>query len=81
MLPLRPSPRTRSRKGPDAKKLGVIGAVPGMIGCLQALEAVKYLTGTGELLVGRFLSFDGQAMDFEIVELPPDPDCPACGKT
>lgn len=68
-------------KAPDAKKLGVIGAVPGVIGCLQALEAVKYLTGTGELLVGRFLSFDGQAMDFEIVELPPDPDCPACGKT
>ena len=55
--------------------------MPGVIGCLQALEAVKYLTGTGELLVGRFLSFDGQAMDFEIVELPPDPDCPACGKT
>ena len=68
-------------KAPDAKKLGVIGAVPGVIGCLQALEAIKYLTGTGELLVGRFLSFDGRTMDFEIIELPRDPDCPACGKT
>lgn len=67
-------------KAPDAKKLGVIGAVPGVVGCLQALEVIKYLTGAGELLTGRLLSFDALEMDFEAIELPPDPDCPACGR-
>ena len=67
-------------KAPDAKKLGVVGAVPGVIGCLQAMETIKYLTGAGELLTGRLLNFDALTMDFETVELPPDPDCPVCGK-
>lgn len=66
-------------KAPDAKKLGVIGAVPGVIGCLQALEAIKYLTGTGELLTGRLLTFDGKDMEFETIDLLRDPDCSACG--
>ena len=51
-----------------------------MIGCLQATEAIKYLTGAGELLTGRLLSFDALEMDFETVELPPDPGCPVCGR-
>lgn len=66
------------KKAPDARVLGVIGAVPGVIGCLQALEAIKYLTGAGELLVGRLLTFDGRSMDFETVELARDPVCSAC---
>ena len=68
-------------KAPDAKKLGVIGAVPGVIGCLQAIETIKYLTGSGELLTGKLLNFDALAMDFETVELLPDPNCSACGKS
>ena len=67
-------------KAPDARKLGVIGAVPGVIGYLQALEAIKYLTGTNGLFTGRLMSFDGLDMDFETVELPRDPECPACGR-
>ena len=65
---------------PDAGKSGVIGAVPGVIGSLQAMETIKYLTGAGTLLTGRLLCFDGLTMNFVTVELPPDPDCPACGR-
>lgn len=66
-------------KAPDARKLGVLGAVPGVIGCLQALEAIKYLTGAGDLLTNQLLTFDALSMDFETVELTKSPDCPVCG--
>ncbi len=67
------------RKAPDAAKLGVVGAVAGVIGCLQALEAIKYLTGAGELLTGELLCFDGLDMEFRRIRLSRDPACPACG--
>ena len=49
---------------PTCKQAGVIGAMAGVIGCLQALEAIKYITGTGELLVGNLLTFDALKMEF-----------------
>ncbi len=56
---------------PTCKQAGVIGAMAGVIGCLQALEAIKYITGTGELLVGQLLTFDALTMDFHKIKLPP----------
>lgn len=60
---------------------GVLGAVPGMLGCVQATEAVKYLLGVGELLVGRVLHIDGLSMRIRTVGLEgAREDCPVCGK-
>lgn len=56
---------------PTCREAGVIGAMAGVIGSLQALEAVKYITGTGELLTGKLLTFDALAMKFHTVKLPP----------
>ena len=65
---------------PTRKQAGVIGAMAGTIGCLQALEAVKYLTGAGNLLTGRLMTFDALKMDFHTIKLPPhDPNCAVCG--
>ena len=65
---------------PTGKQAGVIGAAAGVIGSLQALEAIKYLSGAGELLTGRILSFDALTTDFYSFPLPRDPACPVCGK-
>ncbi|MBR2189603.1 MAG: HesA/MoeB/ThiF family protein [Eubacterium sp.] len=56
---------------PAGKKAGIIGAMPGVIGSLQALEAIKYITGAGELLTGYLLTFDALTMEFRKVKLPP----------
>ena len=56
---------------PTCKQAGVIGAMAGVIGCLQAMEAIKYLTGAGELLVGYLLTYDALKMEFHKVKLPP----------
>ena len=56
---------------PTCREAGVIGAMAGVIGSLQALEAVKYITGTGELLTGKLLTFDALTMKFHTVRLPP----------
>ena len=55
---------------PTCKQAGVIGAMAGVIGSLQALEAVKFLTGAGELLTGKLLTFDAPTMKFRTVKLP-----------
>ena len=56
---------------PTCKQAGVIGAMGGVIGSLQAMEAVKYITGVGELLVGCLLTYDALKMEFHKVKLPP----------
>ena len=55
---------------PTCKQAGVIGAMGGVIGSLQAMEAVKYITGTGELLTGSLLTFDALKMEWRKVKLP-----------
>jgi adenylyltransferase/sulfurtransferase len=58
----------------------VVGAAPGVIGTLQALEALKFLAGIGEPLAGRLLIFDGETLEFRQVVVKKDPACPVCGK-
>ncbi|MBQ9662584.1 MAG: molybdopterin-synthase adenylyltransferase MoeB [Oscillospiraceae bacterium] len=66
---------------PTCRQAGVVGAMAGVIGCLQALEAVKYITGAGELLVGKLLTYDALSNEFYTVKLPENvPDCPVCGE-
>lgn len=64
---------------PPKEILPVVGATPGIIGCIQAMEALKYLTGVGTTLKGRLLIFDGEEMDFHLVEVKGSPSCPECG--
>lgn len=59
---------------------GVLGSVAGMLGTLQATEALKYLTGAGQLLSDILLKFDALAMRFRTVALNRQHDCPVCGK-
>jgi molybdopterin/thiamine biosynthesis adenylyltransferase len=60
---------------PPTAGVGIHGLVPGVIGSLQALEAVKALIGIGALLGGRVLFFEGLDKDFEEMKLVRDPDC------
>ncbi|WP_290812281.1 ThiF family adenylyltransferase [Halovivax sp.] len=64
---------------PDCATTGVLGVLPGTVGCVQATEVVKYLLGTGDLLDGRLLMYDAMGMTFETVEVRRSPDCPVCG--
>lgn len=66
---------------PNCAEAGVLGVLPGIIGTLQATEAIKLITGIGEPLVGRLLLFDALAMTFRTIELRRDPDCPSCGSS
>lgn len=65
---------------PTCKQAGVIGAMAGVIGCLQAMEAVKYITGAGDLLTGYLLTFDALKMEFRKIRLPRNPNCGVCGE-
>ena len=56
----------------------MLGVLPGVVGLLQATEAIKLLLGLGEPLTGRLLHFDALSMRFRETRLLPDPDCPVC---
>ncbi|MBE5904630.1 MAG: thiazole biosynthesis adenylyltransferase ThiF [Pseudobutyrivibrio sp.] len=65
---------------PTCKQAGVIGAMGGVIGSLQAMEAVKYIVGVGKLLTGNLLTYDAVNQEFRKVKLPSDTSkCPVCG--
>jgi sulfur-carrier protein adenylyltransferase/sulfurtransferase len=64
---------------PSCAEGGVLGILPGMIGMVQATEAVKLILGSGEPLVGRLLLYDALAMRFRELKLRKNPECPACG--
>ena len=64
---------------PTCKQAGIIGATAGTIGSLQAMEAVKYIIGKGDLLIGRLLVYDALKMQFRNVRLPKDDNCAVCG--
>jgi sulfur-carrier protein adenylyltransferase/sulfurtransferase len=64
---------------PSCAEGGVLGVLPGIIGTIQATEAIKLLLGVGEPLIGRFLIYDALRMRFRELKLRRDPDCPVCG--
>jgi sulfur-carrier protein adenylyltransferase/sulfurtransferase len=64
---------------PSCAEGGVLGVLPGIIGMIQATEALKLMLGIGEPLIGRFVIFDALKMKFREMKLRKDPDCPVCG--
>lgn len=64
---------------PPKEVFPVLGTTPGVIGTLEALEAIKYLTGAGTNLKNKLLLWDGGATEFRTLKIRRDPDCPACG--
>lgn len=66
---------------PSCVDAGVLGVLPGIVGTLQALEAIKWITGIGESAVGRLLLIDALALRFREIAIRRDPDCALCGDT
>lgn len=64
---------------PSCAESGVLGVVPGLVGTIQATEAIKILLGLGDNLVGRLLTIDVMTMAFRTIEIRRDAECPACG--
>lgn len=64
---------------PSCEEGGVFGALPGILGSIQATETIKLITGVGNTLAGRLLLVDALRMRFRTIELARDPACPACG--
>ena len=65
---------------PPPEVFPIVGATAGVIGTLEALEVLKYLTGKGDLLKNRMLFWDGELMNFHEITLQKDPKCPICGR-
>ncbi|MDQ4133196.1 MAG: molybdopterin-synthase adenylyltransferase MoeB [Actinomycetota bacterium] len=64
---------------PSCAEAGVLGVLPGIVGSIQAMEAIKLLLGIGDPLVGRLLAYDALEESFRTFKVPRDPNCPACG--
>ena len=64
---------------PSCAEAGVLGVLPGLIGTIQATEAIKLILGAGDSLAGRLLLVDALRMSFRTIRLRRDPECPACG--
>ena len=76
LFPEPPAPGTV----PSCAEAGVLGVLPGIIGMVQAIEAIKLILGKGESLVGRLLHFDAMKMKFREFNVRRDPECPVCGE-
>ena len=64
---------------PSCAEAGVLGVLPGIIGSIQAMEAIKLVLGLGDSLAGRILSYDSMEQSFRTFKVRRDPQCPACG--
>ncbi|HEY0399488.1 MAG TPA: molybdopterin-synthase adenylyltransferase MoeB [Acidimicrobiia bacterium] len=64
---------------PSCAEAGVLGVLPGIIGSIQAIEAIKVLLGLGDPLIGRLLAYDSLEQSFRTFKVNRDPNCPACG--
>lgn len=66
---------------PTSKEVGILGASAGIIGSIQAMETIKYITGAGELLTGKMLIIDGLTMNTRVAKFPKiNPNCPVCNR-
>jgi molybdopterin/thiamine biosynthesis adenylyltransferase/rhodanese-related sulfurtransferase len=65
---------------PSCAEGGVLGILPGVIGCIQATEAIKLILGNGKPLIGRLLLYDALEMKFREIKIKRDPNCPICGE-
>ena len=61
--------------------MGVFAPLVGLVGSIQAAEAIKWISQAGEPLTGRLLMIDGRSMQFHELHIPRRPDCPVCAKT
>ena len=66
---------------PSCAEGGVLGVLPGVIGSIQATEALKLALGIGDPLVGKLLLYDALSGEFQEMKLRRDPDCPVCGES
>ncbi len=64
---------------PNCAEAGVLGVLPGVIGTMQATEAIKLITGIGEPMIGRMLLYDATEMSFTTIKIRKNPNCPVCG--
>jgi molybdopterin/thiamine biosynthesis adenylyltransferase len=77
IFPIPPIKEATSTRHP----IGVIGVLPGVIGIIQATEAIKFLLGKGDLLTGRLLIYNALQMSFDVIQIKKNPKCPLCGET